>query len=261
LLTARGETVVAVSRRAHAALPGLTWVDGYMPDAVPVVEHISAVISFGPLPQLAMWLDSMPPLQAPRVIATSSMSAETKRDSHVVSERELSQLLRDSEAALASACVRHHSDWTVLRPTLVYGAGLDRSLTPIARRAMRTRVFPLPAGHGLRQPVHAEDLAHATLAALDRPASAGHILSIGGGERLTAAEMFARVRASLPVATLPIPMPAWSLRLARNGLPKLRGALARLEADLIADNAELTRLLGIAPRPFHPDADCWQADK
>jgi hypothetical protein len=40
-------------------------------------------------------------------------------------------------------------------------------------------------------------------------------------------------------------------------VPRLRGPLIRLEADLIADNRELQRLLGVSQRPFHPDAACW----
>jgi nucleoside-diphosphate-sugar epimerase len=185
------------------------------------------------------------------------MSAESKQASDVPAERAISQSLRDGEAALAAACERVGALWTVFRPTLIYGAGLDKSLTPIARRAIRLRVFPLPAGRGLRQPVHADDIAAAVLAALDHPESAGRVLPLGGGERLTAGEMFARVQRSLPVATLPVPLPAWLLRTGRHAVPRLRGPLTRLEADLIADNSELQRLLGVSPRPFRPDAACW----
>jgi nucleoside-diphosphate-sugar epimerase len=124
---------------------------------------------------------------------------------------------------------------------------------------MRTRVFPLPQGRGLRQPVHAQDLAGAALAALDNTAAAGKILAIGGGEQLPVSDMFARVRHSLPVDTLPLPLPAWLLRLGRHSVGKLRGPLSRLEANLVADNTEMTRLLGVQPRPFRPDADCWRA--
>lgn len=257
LLAARDEPVFALSRALRAAPPGIHWLAGNLPDRVPAVDGVSAIFSFGPLQSFADWLHSVELPHAPRVIATSSMSAETKRDSEVPAERALSETLRRGESALVAACARHGSDWTVLRPTLIYGAGLDKSLTPIARRAMRTRVFPLPAGRGMRQPVHAQDLALAALAALDTSASAMKILPIGGGERLPVAEMFARVRRSLPVDTLPMPIPAWSLRLARRGVGRLRGPLSRLEADLIADNTEVTRLLGVKPRPFRPDADCW----
>ena len=62
---------------------------------------------------------------------------------------------------------------TVFRPTLIYGAGTDRSLAPIARFARRWRVLPVPLGaNGLRQPVHARDLAAACVAVL---ANAGHV--------------------------------------------------------------------------------------
>ncbi len=256
-LRARGEHVLALSRKAHADQPGVTWLQGRLPGEVSLPARPSAVISFGPLLSLAQWLATADLLPSTRIIATSSMSAESKQASDVPAERAISQSLRDGEAALAAASERLGALWTVFRPTLIYGAGLDKSLTPIARRAMRLRVFPLPAGRGLRQPVHADDIAAAVLAALEHPESAGCVLPLGGGERLTAGEMFARVQQSLPVATLPVPLPAWLLRTGRHAVPRLRGPLTRLEANLIADNSELQRLLGVSPRPFRPDAACW----
>jgi nucleoside-diphosphate-sugar epimerase len=257
-LLASGEAVLALSRQPRPAQAGVTWLQGTLPDRMPGLPPLSAIISFGPLQGLADWLAQATLADAPRVVATSSMSAESKRDSGVPAERVLARRLRDGEAALAAACERHGCAWTVLRPTLVYGAGLDQSLTPIARRAMRLRLFPLPAGRGLRQPVHADDIAQAVLAALECPAAAGRILPIGGGERLRSGEMFARVRRSLPRATVPLPLPAWLLRLGQRALPPLRGPLSRLDSDLVADNGELQRLLGMRPRPFRPDAAMWQ---
>ncbi|MDO1528110.1 NAD-dependent epimerase/dehydratase family protein [Fulvimonas sp. R45] len=254
----RGEPVWALSRHPRPACDGVRWIEGALPGGVPGVAGVSAVISLGPLDAFAAWLAQADLPLAPRVVATSSMSAESKRESLVPAERALAQRLRDGEAALAAACDRLGCAWTVLRPTLIYGAGMDRSLTPLAQRALRTRVFPLPAGRGLRQPVHAEDIARAVLAALDTPAAAGRVLPLGGGERLPAREMFARVRRSLPAATLPLPLPAWLLRGARRSLPRLAGPLQRLEADLVADNDELVRLLRVTPRPFRPDAACWR---
>lgn len=259
-LLAHGAVVTAVSRRTRTPQPGLRWLQGGLPDALPrELPHPSAIVSFGPLQPFAEWLSRADfGSEPPRVIATSSMSAETKRDSDVAAERAIAQQLRDGEQALAAACARHGAPWTVLRPTLIYGAGLDKSLSPIARRAWRTRVFPLPAGRGLRQPVHADDIALAVIAALASPASAGRILSIGGGEQLTAREMFTRVRQTLPHANLPLPLPAWLLHAGQRFAPvKLRGPLARLDADLVADNGELERLLGVAPRGFQPTADMW----
>lgn len=252
-----GEPVLALSRHPRTAQSGVEWLQGSLPNAMPALPPLSAIISFGPLMPLAAWLRDTPQSNAPRVIATSSMSAESKRESRVAAERDISRQLREGEAALAQVCARHGCAWTILRPTLVYGAGLDKSLTPIARRAARLRVFPLPAARGLRQPVHADDIAQAVIAALERPASAGHILPIGGGERLLAGEMFARVRRSLSTPTLPLPLPAWLLRVAKGLLPRVRGPLSRLDADLVADNDALQKLLDVRPRAFQPDSSMW----
>jgi nucleoside-diphosphate-sugar epimerase len=254
-LRARGEQVLAVSRTPHVDGEGLQWMRGSLPDAVPALPPASAIVSFGPLLPFARWLAAAAPAGAPRIVATSSMSAHSKATSEVPAEREIARQLQQGESELAAACAALGCAWTVLRPTLIYGAGRDNSLTPLARRAMRTRLFPLPAGRGLRQPVHAEDIALAAIAAIGRPAN--RVLMLGGGERLAAGEMFARVRRSLPVATLPLPLPTWLLRLGRHAAPRLRGPLARLESDLVADNTELEAWLDIRPRPFRPDAGCW----
>lgn len=256
-LRARGEAIVALSRKPRPEQVGVRWLQGDLPDQVPDMGQPTAVINFGPLNAFARWLESAGLASSTRVIATSSMSAESKQASDVPAERELSQTLRDGEAAVAAVCDSQGMAWTIFRPTLIYGAGIDKSLSPIARRASRLHVFPLPAGRGLRQPVHADDIAAAVVAALDHPEAAGRILPLGGGERLTAGEMFARVRRSLATPTVPVPIPAALLRAGRHAVPRLRGPLTRLEANLIADNTELQRLLGISPRPFQPDAGCW----
>ena len=256
-LRARGDEVVAVSRAQHADIDGVTWQHGELPDRVPDIANVDAVVCYGPIVALAPWLASGAVPGATRVVCTSSMSAESKIQSLDAAEREMARSLRDGEAALAVACKARGMAWTVLRPTLVYGAGIDRSLSPIARGAMRAHMFPLPSGRGLRQPVHADDIASATVAALDMPTAAGQVIPIGGGERLSSGEMFARVRASLAVATLPLPVPRWLLGLAAAIVPRARGPISRLDVDLIADNEPLLRLLGIRPRPFLADGACW----
>uniref|UniRef100_UPI002625BF35 SDR family oxidoreductase n=1 Tax=Oleiagrimonas sp. TaxID=2010330 RepID=UPI002625BF35 len=198
------------------------------------------------------WLEQADIDGHPCIVAMSSMSAESKHESPLAEERALSQRLREAEARLARTCARRGMRWTVLRATLIYGGGHDHSLTPLARRAQRWRVFPLPAGRGLRQPVHAADLAEAVRAALHTDAAGGKVLPVGGGERLTAARMFARVRQGLPGWTLPVPVPRLVLRAAARFFPRGRGAIMRLDADLVADNRELIACLGVHPRDFRP---------
>lgn len=256
----QGMRTSAISRAAHDD-DRVRWLQGSLPDTVRgEFADIEAIACFAPLDAFATWLQraNLPSLRC--VVATSSMSAESKRESPVADERAIAQRLRDGEQALARACESRDIAWTILRPTLIYGVGRDRSLTPLACRAMRTRVFPLPPGRGLRQPVHAQDVAEAVIAAMRAPRAAGHVIPIGGGERLDAQEMFARVRASLPHRTLPLRLPRFAVR-ATMAVPALRGPLSRLDRDLVADNGELERLLGVRPRGFHPDASAWRLDE
>lgn len=255
-LVRAGARVLALSRQAQSGIEGVEWLQGALPRPPPGIDTAASVCCFAPLDALAAWLETGAAPGLARVVATSSMSAESKQVSPVASERALSQRLRDGEAALARVCGRRGIACTVLRPTLIYGAARDRSLTPLARRAARWRVFGLPAGSGLRQPVHAEDVATAVLRALDG-AAAGQVIPIGGGERIPARAMFERVRASLPMHTLPLRIPAALIRAGAGLLPPLRGPLTRLERDLVADNTQLQCLLSVQPRGFRPDRHCW----
>lgn len=261
-LARSGERVVAISRHAdERSADGIVWRRGRLPDAMPALDGIEAVVSFAPLRALAQWLATDARGQPiARLVATSSMSAVSKRESPVAAERAIAAALATGEDEVLTECRRRGIRATLLRPTLIYGAGIDRSLSPIARLATRTGVFPQLRGPGLRQPVHAEDVALAVQAAL-RGGPGPERLEIGGGERLTVTELFARVRASLPRAVVPVPVPFLASRALAHvpGLPK--GPLRRLGQDLVADNAALVQALGIHPRPFRPTAATWGLDR
>src|SRR6185437_14115702 len=159
--------VLALSRQPQAAAAGVTWLQGALPRPPVAADAVASLCCFAPLDALAAWIEAGAAANLKRVVATSSMSAESKHASPVAAEREVSRRLQEGEAAVLRACERRGVAWTILRPTLVYGAARDRSLTPLARRARRWRVFGLPAGSGLRQPVHAADIAQAVMRAFD----------------------------------------------------------------------------------------------
>ena len=253
-LLTRGPSVCALSRSARIDRAGVHWLRGALPDAPPLPQEPSALISLGPLTAFVDWLEQAPLRSQPRVVAMSSMSVLTKQDSPDPAERVMIASLAAAERRLCACCERRGLRWTLLRSTLIYGAGMDKSLTPIARQAMRWRVFPLPQGSGLRQPVHADDLALAVLAALDRPQTASYVIAVGGGERLRASAMFARVRASVPVWTLPLPIPPALFGVLAWLLPRRAAMVARLGTDLIVDNSDAERLLGVHARPFRPQS-------
>ena len=72
-------------------------------------------------------------------------------------------------------------DWTILRPTMIYGAASDRDLSRLLLRLRRAAVLPVPGtGTCLHQPVHVADVAAAVLAALERPAAIGSLYDVAG---------------------------------------------------------------------------------
>ena len=254
-LRGSGARVFAVSRSAPpaAAAPPLRWIRGDLNDAVAgPPEAIDVILSLGPLDAFAVWFGQHAPAGVRRVVALSSMSAQSKQASTDPAERELALRLAAAEQRLADAAQARGVAWTVLRPTLIYGDGRDRSLAPIARFMRRWRVAPIPLGAvGLRQPVHADDVAAAVLAAIDSDAAAGRIYPLGGGERLRFVDLVRRLRREIPGFVLPLPVPLLALRLAqRSGAAFTAAAIARLRVALVADNAAAARDLGHAPRAF-----------
>lgn len=222
-------------------------------------EAFEVIFSCGPLDHFARWYAENPVI-APRIVAFGSTSLEVKEHSIDAAERDVAQRLANAEQALFSAAQARGATATVLRPTLVYGAGRDRTLTQIANLAQRTGAFVLPANAtGLRQPVHVDDLASAALAVVTQPATQQRSYAVGGGEVLAYMQMVERVLAALPrpARLYQVPPTLFGLALsAAQRLGRLRGmnaaALQRMRDDLVFDLEPARRDFGYAPRAFRP---------
>lgn len=257
--------VLGVSRTPQPEVAGMRWLQADLGSGLDAPQEVDAVISCGPLDLFARWYAESNQSCA-RVIAFGSTSNVVKQDSSDPAERRLAQLLDDSEASLLAAAASREVAATLLRPTLIYGAGRDQTLTRIARMARRTRFFVLPRdANGLRQPVHVQDLAAAAVAVVDASASHGRSYALPGGETLGYAQMVERVLASLqPRARLVrVPAPLFSAVLsAARALGKMQGlgdaAVARMRDDLVFDAGPAQRDFGYSPRTFNPTADMFQ---
>lgn len=260
-LLAAGWQVTAVSRSKRTDAPGLSWVEGDLTGGVVVPVQPDVIFSCGPLDHFAHWL-AHSRVQAGQVIAFGSTSVHAKQSSPDAEERALAARLAAAEALLQAQVPRRAGRVTLLRPTLVWGAGADRNVSRIAAMAWRARGFVLPASaRGRRQPVHVEDLALAAMGVLDNPACAGRSYDLPGGEILDYRQMVQRVLAALPRRTPLVVAPDWLftavLRLAwrRGHLRSFNAAThARLEQDLVFDAGPAHRDFGWSPRGFAPTA-------
>lgn len=265
LLRRDGWRLTALSRQPHADEPGLHWLQGGF-DALPELPtRVDAIFSCGPLDVFARWY-AQSTIDAARVVAFGSTSVDTKRGSADAHERDVAQRLREGEAGVFATAKTRGAAATVLRPTLVYGAGRDATLTRIAHLAQRWNRFPLPRNaRGLRQPVHVDDLAAAAFACATSEASHGQAYALPGGETLSYRDMIARVLAALepPPALVELPSPLFNLALlAAHAMGRVSGlgeaAVRRMRRDLVFDIAPAQRDFGYAPRAFRPTAEMFE---
>jgi nucleoside-diphosphate-sugar epimerase len=265
LLQREGWRITAVSRGTHTDEPGLHWHKGELGDVSGLPARVDAVFSCGPLDAFARWYASAA-LECPRVIAFGSTSVDIKRGSADADEREIAQRLREGEELVFATALRAEAAATVLRPTLVYGAGRDTTLTRIAELAQRWHRFPLPRGaNGLRQPVHVDDLAAAAFACVAQAATHGRTYALPGGETLSYRDMVARVLAVLqpPPTLVELPSPLFNAALLvahmtgrATGLGE--AAVRRMRSDLVFDATPAQRDFGYAARAFRPRAEMFQ---
>jgi nucleoside-diphosphate-sugar epimerase len=259
-----GWRVTALSRQARHERPGLSWLRGDLGALPPLPAHVDAIVSCGPLDAFAQWYGQSQ-VECDRVIAFGSTSIEVKRGSADPRERDVARRLRAGEEGVFAAANSRSANATLLRPTLVYGAGRDATLTRIARLAQRWGRFPLPRNAiGKRQPVHVDDLATAALAALDSVASHGQTYALPGGETLAYREMVRRVLAVLdPPASARLnsgegsSMSVAGAKLA-GGTGLGEAAVQRMRSDLVFDDAPARRDLGYSPRRFAPAARMFE---
>ena len=160
----------------------------------PPLDNADVLIHLGPLRILPDLLDDFAILGGKRLIAFSSTSRFSKLKSGSLSERTMAQELIAAEEVVTSQCDKLGIHWTIFRPTLIYGAGLDKNVSSITRFIKRFSFFPLVGkGSGLRQPVHADDLATACLNAIKQQQTYNKAYDLVGGETLTYKEMVERI--------------------------------------------------------------------
>jgi nucleoside-diphosphate-sugar epimerase len=256
-LAALGLQSFSLSRRPA---PQAGWIVGDLadPDLSAVLPDAPTVLCLLPIWHLPQALPALNSKGMKRLVCFSSTSVFTKAASPDAYERDIVRRLSDGEAAVQTFCEAHGVAWTILRPTLIYAEGQDQNISRLAGLIRRIGVLPLYGrGNGLRQPVHAADLAQAALAAAASAAAHNRAYDLPGGETLTYRQMAERVFEGLGRRPLILPAPEALWRaaffLARPLLPGATAQMgARMSEDLTFDGDAARADFGWSPRAFHP---------
>ena len=195
---------------------------------------------------------------ARRVVALSSTSRFTKADSSDPDEQRIAAKLIEGEATLEKWADERGVEWVILRPTLIYGGGRDKNIATAARFIRRFGFFPLVGkASGLRQPIHAADVASACVLALEARHLAHRSYNISGADTITYRQMIAEIFRVMGRRPLFVPMPRAVVHAAMavlRLLPSfchLTSAIGeRMGQDLVFDKQSAVSDLGISPRPY-----------
>lgn len=263
LLGKTGARVTAYSRSPPMPHDG-GWDWHQVGGAVAADERIASIhdwISLAPVWVLPDYFDLLEAHGARRVVVLSSTSIFTKQRSNDAQEKATAQRLANAEKRVFEWAQSRNVQWVILRPTLIYGLGQDKNIAELARFIRRFGFFPVfGQAQGLRQPVHAGDVAAACLAALQLlqlPAAANRAYEISGGETLSYRDMVTRVAVALGRHPRFVQVPLWTFRLAVAALrclPRYRlwsvAMAERMCRDQVFDHTDAARDLGFKPRPF-----------
>lgn len=213
----------------------------------------------------ALWLlpDHLPALAGAgvkRIIAFGSTSTTAKKAIASPSERAIVRRLELAEEKVRQDSEAFGMTVSIFKPTLIYGRGLDQNISQAARMIARLGWFPLSLGaRGLRQPLHADDIAPVILNAVD---ASDKILKpsyyLAGAETLAYDEMIGRLFDVQGLRRRRVPVPGLSGLLGLAGMVFGRSAMAaavarRMRQDQVFDYTDAARDLGFRPRAFLAD--------
>lgn len=178
-----------------------------------------------------------------RVVQISALGAERGASGYFTSKRA-------ADEYLASLPL----EWTIVRPSLVYGEG--GSSARLFNMLASLPITPLPgSGEQRVQPIHIDDLVEAIVNLLGRGSAAGQCISLVGPAPLSLREFLERLRAAMglrpaPAAPMPRMLMRCGARVAELSPRSLldRETLAMLEMGNTADPTTTQRLLHRPPR-------------
>lgn len=254
-LLKRGQTVKCLVRKnsdttglTHAALDFVTgdlendsgWWDA--------LAGVNAVISVAHIKYAPFIIQACKIHRISRVVFFSSTWRFSKFKTSVVES-----VIQGEEAIEASGL-----DYTILRPTMIFGPGNDRNITRL--RSMMTRVPIMPifgAGQRLVQPVYVEDVAQAAVDVAFCNEAIGKGFELAGAEALTYNDMIDTVAGELGRTVIKVHIPiSLGLLLAFLGkriwskFPIQDEQIRRMTEDRAFDISLAKRVWGFAPLDF-----------
>jgi nucleoside-diphosphate-sugar epimerase len=245
---ADADVVVHLAARAHV-----------MQDRGPDLDAVYTAANVAPTARLAA---AAARAGVRRVVYVSSVKAAAERSVRPLTETDApapedaygrSKLA--AERALAEVAAGTGLEVTVVRPPLVYGAGVRGNFVRLLALARASGRVPVPLGGvaNRRSLVAVENLADALAVVAGHRAAAGETFYVTDGEDLATPELVRRLAAAMGVRAKLVSVPAGVLRLTGT-LAGRGGEVRRLVGSLQVDDARLRQRCGWVQPVTGPEA-------
>ncbi len=259
LLAAENAKLLSVSRRApECPQPSVEWMaldrfnladDTNKAETALCVFHIWLVPSI--IPELKR-------RGIKRIVCLSSTSLFGKKTSTNLKEQQVRDTFELSEQQTEALCAEHGISLAILRPTLIYGDGRDKNISEICAFIDRFGFFPVfGKASGLRQPIHAKQVAIACIRAARASNLSQSSYNIPGGETLTYRAMLQRIFELKGRRARILSVPIWLFSAALSVLRLLprfqhwtKDMAERMNQNLAFDLSDAKRDFGFDPGPF-----------
>jgi nucleoside-diphosphate-sugar epimerase len=261
-LVRAGFRVIAVSRNgkpeAFPSFKKVEWLN--VSDAIKAAKSCQFMLSAGPLELAMEFLLSCGQFQ--KAVVFSSSSVETKERSGNRAERSQIQDMVTLESELRSFSEKSGFPLVIFRPTIIYGCGMDTNISRLASLINRFGFMPLNGkAAGLRQPVHADDLAKVAITAMRCKDDLPRVLHLTGGDTLSYSDMVRKIFEALDKPVRLLHLPQWLFVLLVNIASNFKSMgginsemVRRQRQDLVFEGRQARQLLDYNPRPFAPVA-------
>jgi uncharacterized protein YbjT (DUF2867 family) len=255
LLLAEGHEVRCLVREGspRASLLEESWVElvrgdaGDMRDLSRALSGMDALLHVAGIEYAPQVVEAARRMRVGRLVVVSSTSVHSAYEFRSGPKLRMEKLVRESGL-----------EYTIVRPSMIYGSELDKNVHRLLRFLDRSPVFPMfGSGENLWQPVYYEDCAKGIYEALMRPTAVGESYDLPGADPLPYLKLVKTAAGALGKKPRIVRLPLEPARRAlvtaerlRVPLPIKSEQVLRLREDKAYSLEEAKRELGYAPRPF-----------
>lgn len=156
-----------------------------------------------------------------------------------------------AEEGLIELCKGSQMTWTILRPTLVYGAGNPGNMGRLLKLVNKGLLLPFGAFKNQRSLLYVGNLVDAIITCIDYPNAKNQIFVLSDGEDLSTPDLIKKIAKSLGKPANLLPIPPSLLRLVGQITGK-SDTVDRLLGSLQVDSSKIRQTLDWKP-PYTVD--------